>query len=577
MLRFITSVLITISALACTAPSRPFALRAPYTRDTDLDPVSVPCRPDPSPKDPARVSCAPVPYVSPFIWDQLDNSTFGPVSRALAIEVRGEAVNANSLDEVADSSWFQNRIGAAVPVAAELAIGGCTPDDLLPAEVADGAWVIDHGKDNGSTLGFRVRVPGKGVYLLKADDLDQPEHASAASVMGEAIYHAAGFHTSCEQVVYVRRAQLTLTPGLARIDNQGFRHAFDDRALDAVLASSAHRGELTRMTASKWLPGVTLGPFRYEGTRADDPNDVIAHDDRRELRGSKLLAVWLNHWDAREQNSMDVWLATDPAQVRSSPGHVRHYLIDTSDVLGQIPNREALGVRMGYAYYVDLGQMVADFVTLGTVEQPWDRAARVPGREKFGFFSARDLDPETWKGSYPNPAFSRMTERDAAWMARIIARFTRAELRAIAGAAQFTDPGDADYITEVLLERQRVILDRYLTRLSPLTDVRRAADGRICAVDLARARGLFGADRFHYRIVEDTATGRIQLPAVQGPDGALCFTPRPLAGDGLAAAAPGRRVVFRIHNGTAAGPLEIHAYDQGAGGMQIIGLRRPAP
>ena len=40
------------------------------------------------------------------------------------------------------------------------------------------------GKDNGSTEGFRVEIPGKGRYMLKADDAGSPERASAASVIG---------------------------------------------------------------------------------------------------------------------------------------------------------------------------------------------------------------------------------------------------------------------------------------------------------------------------------------------------------------------------------------------------------
>src|SRR6185295_4863978 len=129
--------------------------------------------------------------------------------------------------------------------------------------------------------------------------------ASAASVIGAAIYHAIGFNTSCEQVVVLRKAQLQLKAGLKVVENSGVAHPFDDAALDRVLATTTQvPGGRVRMQASKWLPGLALGPFRYIGTRADDPNDVIDHADRRELRGGRVLAAWLDHWDAREQNSM---------------------------------------------------------------------------------------------------------------------------------------------------------------------------------------------------------------------------------------------------------------------------------
>jgi hypothetical protein len=210
---------------ACAAP-RPFPLRAPLRVDTDLLPVSVPCRLDPGAKqDDSPWICAPREYVSPFVWDQVDNLWFAPLSRALSIEVAGEAVNANSLDEVPDSAWFTNRPRAhEVDAEADAeAPGACTADDVLPApdRVHDGAWRIDHGKDNGSTLGFRVQVPEKGIYMLKADDQGKPERASAASVIGAAIYHALGYYTSCEQIVVLRRAQLALTPGLKVVENSG--------------------------------------------------------------------------------------------------------------------------------------------------------------------------------------------------------------------------------------------------------------------------------------------------------------------------------------------------------------------
>lgn len=567
---FLSATLSLLALHACAPPPR-FALRAPFARDTDLDPVSVPCRADPTPTDPARLTCAPRAYESPQVWDQVDNTLFAPLSRWLAVEHRGEAVNANSLDEVADSAWFTNRIGAGA--TAELATGACRPEDRLPAEVADAAWVIDRGKDNGASLGFRVDVPGKGRYFLKADPADQPERASAASVIGALLYHAAGFEVTCEQIVYVRRGQLRLTPGLVTTDNTGARRPFDDRALAAVLASASQRDGLARMEASRWLPGVTLGPFRYEGVREDDPNDIVPHEDRRELRGARLLAAWVNHWDSREQNSMDVGLAADPARPRSSPGFVRHHVLDTSDILGQLSSERGLAERLGHAYYFDVQALILDFVTFGALDRPWDSAAPVAGREKFGYFTARDFDPERWKGAYPNPAFLRMTERDAAWMARIIARFDPAAIRAIVAAGQLGDPTDVDYLTGVLVERQRRILARYLTRRSPVADVR-AADGRICAVDLARRHGL--AARYAYTVVEHTARARFVIAAEPGPDGAVCFAPRSLAPADLADDAADRLVIFRVDNGTAAGPLEIHAYDLGPRGMRVVGLRRPA-
>jgi hypothetical protein len=564
-------------AIACAGAPRPFPLRAPLLVDNDTHPVSVACRPEPSAKEPARVRCAPSEYVSPFIWDYVDNLVFAPMSRGLALGVSGEAANATSLDEVADSAWFENRIGVAPLTVEQRSLGACTPEDILPDEVADAAWLIDHGKDNGSTPGFRVDVPGKGLYMLKADDPGIPERASAASVIGAALYSAAGFSTTCEQIVVIRRAQLALKPGLSVTSNAGVKTPFDAAALDAVLAASGVVAGRTRMQASKWLPGLALGPFRYLGVRDDDPNDVIAHEDRRELRGSRLLAAWLNHWDSREQNSMDLWIASDTKNTRSSPGYVRHYLIDTSDVIGGGVGSPASTLRLGHAYIVSLPDVMLDFVTLGAIQRPWDRARTQTGREKFGLFSARDFDPERWRGMYPNPAMLRMTERDGAWMARIIARFTADDVRALAANGKFADPRDTEYLANVLLDRQHEILRRYLTRLSPLADVHAVGTERLCAVDLARASKILPDDRFRYRVVEIAAGRRVELVAAVTPGGGVCFRPASLARSGAADDAAERRVVFEVRNGTAAGPLEIHAYDLGPRGMFVVGLKRPAP
>ena len=564
---------------ACGSSPRPFPLRAPYTTDTDLRPVSVPCRVDPEAKGAAHWICAPEEYVSPFVWDQVDNLWFSPISRTLAVEVTGEAVNVNSLDEVPDSAWFTNRPHAAIDTEVGAAPGACTVDDVLPApdHVRDASWLIDHGKDNGSTPGFRVSVPEKGIYMLKADDEGKPERASAASVIGAAFYHALGFNTSCEQIVILRKAQLKLKDGLKVVDNDGVSHPFDDKALDKVLATTTQMpGAKVRMQASKWLPGFTIGPFRYLGTRADDPNDVVDHVDRRELRGSRVLAAWLDHWDAREQNSMDVWIASDPSDKHSSPGFVMHYVLDTSDTLGGEVTVADMSRRLGYSYDLDFAEIGRSLVTFGAIEQPWDRARVVPGREKFGYYRAQDFDPARWKPMYPNPAFARMTERDAAWMARRIARFSPEDIRRVVALGRWSDPGDAEYLTGILLERQRRILARYLAELSPLGDVHSTGD-QICATDLARLRGIAPAASFHYTIVERGGGKTVELPAEVGDDGKLCFRPQTVVRGDHAAGDPARIVRIEVANGTRAGPLVVHTYDLGRGELRLVGVTRPEP
>ncbi len=546
---------LAVVAAACASSPRPFPLRAPLV----IDPDNVP------------VTKMPKPYWSPLVWDGVDNTFFAPISRGLSVDVSAQAANANSLDEVADSSWFENR---APRSPEEVARGACAPDDLLPEDVADGAWVIDHGKDEGASLGFRVIVPGKGKYMLKADNPRQPERNSAASVIATTLYYDAGFNTPCEQVVFVRREQFTLKPHLSVTDNYGNTRPFDEAALRRVLAASGRREDgRVRMEASKWLPGVPLGPFRYVGTRADDPNDVVPHENRRELRGSRLLAAWLNHFDARDQNSYDAWIALDPAHPRSTPGYVRHYILDTNDSIGGEFEPQDFTPRLGYSYYWDFGDVAHDFLTLGAEERPWERVHKAPGHEKFGYFSADDFDPESWKSGYPNPAFERMTERDAAWMARIIARFTPEHVRAIAASAHFANPADLDYIVSVLLARQHAILARYLVRLSPIADVHVEPTGAICATDLALASGVVDARRFAFTVVESRDGGRTRLPVEVERSGRVCFVPHSTAGDTLREDDHRRLTVFEVSDGVA-GLLQIHTYDLGCNGFRVVGLVR---
>ena len=565
---------VVVGVAACASSERRFPLRAPLWQDTDLRSVTLPCRRDPTKKDRAHISCAPEEYVSPLAWDGVDNMIFRPFVRVLAVDPGGEAVNVNSLDEVPDSAWFTNRLGVHPMSLEELALGACDPSLLLePETAAEGTWVIDSGKGNGSSAGFRVNIPGKGKYMFKAEPPEQPERPSAASVIGAAVYNAVGFYTSCERVVYYPPSVLKLTPGLRYSANLSEERDFDRKALDKIINDSPKRGKLTRVQASAWLPGRLIGPFRYVGTRADDPNDVIAHEDRRELRGGRLLAAWLDHFDAREQNTMDAWIADRPGKPDSSPGFVRHYYLDTSDCLGSEWEWDGISRRLGLSYIVDWGDIGADFVTLGIPLRPWDRVRRMPGREIFGYFNVEEFVPENWKNEYPNAAFSRMTERDGAWMARILSRFTPEMVSTLARMADFSDAGNTAYLAFVLEGRLERILDRYLTRLSPVAEVHVEGKDQLCGVDLAEKRRVREAASFHY--AARSANG-VFLPVTYRGDADICVTLPRVAGDGGPADdAAERYFTVTIEDGVAKGALVAHLYDLGPSrGYRLVGIER---
>jgi hypothetical protein len=568
--------LLAISVGACGGDRR-FPLREPMWLDSDLEPVWAECEERETDGDQNHVSCAPEPYVSPLAWDGLDNSIFRPLSGVFAVDPADEAVNVNAFDEVPDSAWFTNRLGKHHPTREELLRGACTPEDvLITTGVAPGSWLIDKGKTDGASLGFRVRINDRK-FIFKNDAPGQPDRATAASAVGAAIYHAVGFNTSCEQIVYFDRASLKLKPGLMVTDNSGLTKPFDQAALDRVLREANRRGPLYRMQASAWLPGYLLGPFKYEGTRGDDPNDAIDHEERRDLRGARVLAAWINHFDSREQNSMDSWIHAGPGEPDGSPGFVRHYILDTSDSFGSEWAWDGISRRLGRSYLLDWGDIGADFITLGVPVRSWETVSRKPGLESFGYFGVTDWEPEGWRNEYPNPAFSRATERDNAWMARILSRFEYGDIAGLVSLGQFSNPDHAAYLTYVLENRLRQILQRYFKRLSPLADPVIVNPDQLCLTDLAKRRKVWPESEFRYEATWQAKGTRPTSVAVhQLQHGGVCVDlPKLPLAQYLTGEAPERYLGVSIKNGVAKNPLRVFLYDMGPGGHKIVGVERP--
>lgn len=567
--RFVLVASFVAGAAACAHDDpRRFALRAPVVRDQDLETVQITCKGK-------LEDCTMEEYESSFAWDAADNSLFRPPSEFFRVKRAGVAKNINAFDEVPDSSWFINRIGNAPMTPQEVFDGFCKPGPMLDPTAEDGSWLIDHGKDNGANPGFRVKF--KDVkYMMKTDE-SQGERATAATAISARFYYAAGWWAPCDAVVYFKRSLLKLKSGLSIKANVGPARNFDEKLLTEILEKTSKRGDTFRAAASRWLPGKALGPFTYDGKRDDDPNDVIPHEDRRDLRGARVLAAWLNHFDSREQNSMSTWENPDPKA--PNVGYVRHWYIDMGDSFGSEWAVDGFSRRHGYTYILDFRYLLEDFFTLGIPSRPWDdKTKRTPGAEDFGYFTAKYFRPDEWKGEYPNPAFQNLQEGDAAWATRIIARFTPKHVEAAVDAGDLTKPEHRKFLLDTLFERQKILLRRYFSKLSPVSDVTVEA-GQVCAVDLARKTETYDSSSFRYAASAVRGTSKsIERPAVVTQEaGRVCFPLAPQGPDeGVRDDDVSRYVVVKLTNGSTPGPLMLHFYDLGPKrGLKLVGIERP--
>jgi hypothetical protein len=100
-----------------------------------------------------------------------------------------------------------------------------------------------------------------------------------------------------------------VAPGAKIRTDSGEKRPDHDGRRSAWLATTPKLADgRIRALASRYVPGKVVGQFRFTGTRSDDANDIYPHERRRELRGMRVFAAWLNHDDARSINSIDTYV-----------------------------------------------------------------------------------------------------------------------------------------------------------------------------------------------------------------------------------------------------------------------------
>jgi hypothetical protein len=267
------------------------------------------------------------------------------------------------------------------------------------------------------------------------------------------------------------------------------------------MVDRSERGEW-RALASRLLSGKPVGPFDYKGRRKDDPNDHVNHEDRRELRGLRMFSAWLNHYDTKQLNSLDMFVGSE------GRGYVQHYLIDFASTLGG--GASGARPRYGWEFTVDSPAIVGRALAVGLHEDAWRHNRRPEGLSEVGYWESERFDPLEFKPLQPNSAFANLTDRDGYWAAKIISAFSNRHLEAIVAVAGYQNPEAAAYVTRVLGERRDKIARLWFERIPPLDFFTVSSEGGPDATtgaaasvlrfhDLGVERGLWEAARTKYR------------------------------------------------------------------------------
>ncbi|MEO5768298.1 MAG: hypothetical protein ABIS92_08090 [Polyangia bacterium] len=491
--------------------------------------------------------------------------------RALTSNPAGRASNVNALDEVPDSSWFENRVG----------VREVSPEEVRRYPRAAGLaapkrpFVVVGMKVGGVSPGIRIRDANGVGYLLKFDRPDDPDSETAADVVLQRLLWMVGYHTPEDTIIHFRRQDLTMDAKAKRKDLQGRSQPMTTADLEGVFAKVGRRPDGSyRGLLSRLLDGVPVGGYSQEGTRSDDPNDTVPHQERREIRGTRVFFSWLNQVDVKEDNCLDTWVedASTPGR-----GHVRHQLVDFGNALGVFDWK--VDESVGFANLMDAHYGVHSLVSFGLWKRPWE-GRPVSKLRGVGNLDSGRFDPVGWRPQYPWVPFNRFDRFDGVWGARILMRVTPAHIEAAVAEAQYEDPRSAAYVTQTLLERQRKIGRYYLTETSALESFsvsEVAGKARVCFDDpvvahLGAGEPLLASSTRHYVTTWDFAGRPLPFRAQEAGAARVCV-------DGLTAApdANGYTIVdiATSRAGTPTNRLLLHvARDPASQALRVVGLRR---
>ncbi len=441
-------------------PAR-FADRPPVTLIDDAQPIAVPERSD-------------------FVESEYLSDAYlrRPIVDALDVSRTPYAADVNALDQVPRSSFY-NR---------ELPSLGTAPQPPFTVEGVD---------RSGDDLTLSVTDALGRRFELRHDPAGLSQTRTAAAVIASRLTREIGYLTVPVWALDLDKAALRIGP----IDDLVRAPHFQD-AIDRFMDKYLRR----RISATAWPVGIDLGPTPMSGTRDDDANDRIEHEDRRTLRALPVFAAWLDATDLGPHRLRDVYVGRPPH------GHVDHMLVQLDTALGvhrlmqDIPVERAVGVLRGSA--------LRNLATLGLSRG--GKSSERPAAPSLVVLPGR-VDPGTRPGQAA--AFDRLEAPDGYWAAKILVAMRSGVIHRAVDAGRIDDRAVAKHVEEALAQRRRTLVAYWMSRVTPC-EVALVSGTRLVLEDRAMQAGVATRARSRYAAVvladDGTLLGRPTVRSLGG-------------------------------------------------------------
>ncbi len=369
-----------------------------------------------------------------------------------------EALDVSSVDEVPKSSWYR---------------GDPSTGKMLEGYAVDGPpeppFTLSSETPSSETPNATSFVDARGLsYEWLVDPPGREGMRTAAAAVASRLLHALGYRTPEVHIITAPDGQ--------------------------------------RAAATRWPPGVDLGPTPITNTRSDDPNDYLPHLERRTLRVLFYVTAWVDMHRLHPRMLRDVYVG------KPGRGHVQHHVVGVDGALGAQNFRDL----QDWAKNPDRedSNFFLRMFSFGLSPKPWGQPPRTEW-PSVGVMADTMLVDE-WDMSPPFEPTDSLLPGDAYWISKRIAAVDVKTIDEALVAAQL-DNKPREWLREHITKRRTALLAYGYQQTTPcdlyaLTEATEKKPAHIDIVDRAVFQGFTPTSQRSYRIRFLNDAGELIMP-----------------------------------------------------------------